>query len=66
MQDLIILSPYQVDLQNCLNTMYSFSIHKKTKIMIFQKRAKKTSDMEFHVGKQSRPLILYSNTRTCI
>ena len=39
---------------------------KAGKIMIFQKRAKKTSDMEFHIGKQSRPLILYTNTRTCI
>ena len=58
--DLIILSRSKVDLQNCLNTLYSFSTSwmldinsKKTKIMIFQKRAKKNSDLEFHIGKQN-------------
>ena len=63
--DLIILSRSKVRLQNCLNTLYSFSISwmldissKKTKIMIFQKRAKKNSDLEFHIGKQNIDIVL--------
>ena len=30
---------------------------KKTKIIIFQKRAKKTSDLEFHIGKQTIDIV---------
>ena len=30
---------------------------KKTKIMIFQKRAKKNSDLEFHIGKQNIDIV---------
>jgi len=30
---------------------------KKTKIMIFQKRAKKNSDLEFHIGKQNIEIV---------
>ena len=39
---------------------------KKTKIMIFQKRAKKNSDQEFHIGKQNIDIVLeytYLGTR---
>ena len=62
--DLIILSRSKVGLQNCLNTLYSFSSSwmldinsKKTKIMIFQKRAKKNSDLEFHIRKQNIDIV---------
>jgi len=30
---------------------------KKTKIMIFQKRAKKNFDLEFHIGKQNTDIV---------
>ena len=62
--DLIILSRSKVGLQNCLSTLYSFSSSwmldinsKKTKIMIFQKRAKKNSDLEFHIGKRNIDIV---------
>ena len=62
--DLIILSRSKVGLQNCLSTLYSFSSSwmldinsKKTKIMIFQKRAKKNFDLEFHIGKQNTDIV---------
>ena len=48
--DLIIISRSKIGLQNCLNTLSSFCNSwmldinsKKTKVMIFQKRAKKNS-----------------------
>lgn len=60
-------------LQNCLNTLLSFSSSymlevnsKKTKIMIFQKRAKKVTD-NFHTGKDVIVLVheyTYLGTRT--
>ena len=60
-------------LQNCLNTLSSFSSSwmmevnsKKTKIMIFQKRAKKLKD-NFHTGKDVIVLVheyTYLGTRT--
>ena len=44
--------------------LYSFSSSwmldinsKKTKIMIFQKRAKENSDLEFHIGKQNTDIV---------
>ena len=47
--DLIIISRSKIGLQNCLNTLSSFCNSwmldinsKKTKVMVFQKRAKKT------------------------
>ena len=58
--DLIILSRSKVGLQNCLNTLHSLSSSwmldisaKKTKIMIFQKRAKKNSEL----GKQNIDIV---------
>ena len=30
---------------------------KKTKIMIFQKRAKKNFNLEFHIGKQNTDIV---------
>ena len=50
--DLIIISRSKIGLQNCLNTLSSFCNSwmldinsKKTKVMIFQKRAKKNSKL---------------------
>ena len=70
--DLIILSRSKVGLQNCLNALYSFSSSwiainsKKTKNTIFQKRAKKNSELEFHIGKQTIDIVheyTYQGTR---
>ena len=59
--DLAILSRSKIGLQNCLNTLSSYcstwllSINpnlKKTKVMIFQKRAKKYVDSNFHIDNE--------------
>ena len=54
--DLVMLSRSKIGLQNCLNTpsfyrsTWMLSINpKKTKVMIFQKRAKKCIESYFHV-----------------
>ena len=58
--DLIILSRSKTGLQNCLNTLATYcntwmlSVNpKKTKIMVFQKRAKKCSEQTFYIGNQA-------------
>ena len=55
--DLIILSRSKIGLQNCLNALSSYcetwmlKINpKKTKIMIFQKRPRKSVDTNFKIG----------------
>ena len=64
----IISSRSKVGLQNSLNTLYSFSsswmldiiskkTEKKTKIMIFQERAKKNYDVEFHIGNHTNDVV---------
>ena len=62
--DLIIISRSKIGLQNCLNTLSSFynswmlDINsKKTKVMILQKRAKKNSNLEFHIGKETIDIV---------
>ena len=62
----IISSRSKVGLQNSLNTLYSFSsswmldiISKKTKIVIFQERAKKN----YVVGRYQHPLFSMENLR---
>ena len=57
--DLIILSRSKIGLQNCLNALSSYcetwmlKIHpKKTKIMIFQKRPRKSVDTNFKIGTE--------------
>ena len=58
--DLIILSRSKTELQNCLDKLSSFCTSswmikinpKKTKIMVFQKRARKNSDFHFLVDSQ--------------
>ena len=57
--DLVILSRSKIGLQDCLNTLSSYcrtwmlSINpKKTKVMIFQKRAKKCIESNFHIDNQ--------------
>ena len=80
--DLIIISRSKIGLQNCLHTLSSFCNSwmldvnsKKTRnVMIFQKRAKKNSNLEFHVGKETidivhepvspHPVILISHSNT--
>ena len=54
--DLIILSRSKTGLQNCLNTLSSYCKSwmlkinpKKTKVMIFQKRSKKSVDINFKI-----------------
>ena len=62
--DLIIISRSKLGLQNCLNTLSSFCNSwmldinsKKTKVMVFQKRAKKNSNLEFHIGKETIDIV---------
>ena len=62
--DLIIISRSKIGLQNCLNTLSSFCNSwmldinsKKTKVMIFQKRAKKNSNLEFHIGNETIDIV---------
>ena len=62
--DLIIISRSKIGLQNCFNTLSSFCNSwmidinsKKTKVMIFQKRAKKNSNLEFHIGKETIDIV---------
>ena len=62
--DLIITSRSKIGLQNCLNTLSSFCNSwmldinsKKTKVMIFQKRAKKNSNLEFHIGNETIDIV---------
>ena len=62
--DLLILSRSKIGLQNCLNSLFSFCNSwmldinsKKTKVMIFQKRAKKNSNLEFHIGKETIDIV---------
>ena len=57
--DLVILSRSKIGLQNCLNTLLSYfstwmlSINpKKNKAMIFQKRAKKSIEPNFHIDNE--------------
>ena len=59
--DLVILSRSKIGLQNCLNSLSSYcstwllSINpnlKKTEVMIFQKRAKKYIDSNFHIDNE--------------
>ena len=61
---LIIISRSKIGLQNCLNTLSSFCNSwmldinsKKTKVIIFQKRAKKNSNLGFHVGKETIDIV---------
>ena len=58
--DLVILSRSKTGLQNCLNALSlncdkcKLKINpKKTKIMIFQKRPKKSIDIKFNIGSES-------------
>ena len=58
--DLVILSRSKTGLQNCLNALslycdkWKLKINpKKTKIVIFQKRAKKYIDIKFNIGSES-------------
>ena len=57
--DLVILSRFKTGLQTCLNRLSSYcnswvlSINpKKTKVMIFQKRAKKCTESSFHIDNE--------------
>ena len=57
--DLIILSRSKTGLQNCLNTLSSYCKSwmlkinpKKTKVMIFQKRSKKSVDINFKIDTE--------------
>ena len=61
--DLIILSRSRIGLQNCLNTLSSYckswmlNINpKKTKVMVFQRRAKK-DDHKFHIGNENIDIV---------
>ena len=58
--DLVILSRSKIGLQNCLNMLSSYcnswmlSINpKKTKVMIFQKRAKRCTEYSFHIDNEN-------------
>ena len=58
--DLVVLSKSRTGLQTCLNKLSSYcnswmlSINtKKTKVMIFQKRAKKCTESVFNIDKQA-------------
>ena len=62
--DLIILSRSKLGLQNCLNVLSSYcetwmlKINpKKTKIMIFQKRLSKSTDINFNIGAKSVEIV---------
>ena len=65
--DIKILSRSKIGLQNCLDTLSSFCNSwmldinsKKTKVMIFQYiTSEESSNLEFHVGKET--LTLYLN-----
>ena len=57
--DLTISSRSKTGLQNCLNTLSLFCTswmlkinHKKTKIMVFQKRVWKCAEFRFFIGNQ--------------
>ena len=59
-----IISRSKIGLQSCLNTLSSFCNSwmldinsKKTKVMIFQKRAKKNSNLEFHIGIETIDIV---------
>ena len=62
--DLIILSRSKIGLQNCLNALSSYcetrmlKINpKKTKIMIFQKRPRKSVDTNFKIGTETIQIV---------
>ena len=62
--DLVILSRSKTGLQNCLDMLSSYcdswmlSINpKKTKILIFQKRAKKCTESSFHIDKETIEIV---------
>ena len=62
--DLVILSRLKAGLQNCLNALslycdkWKLKINsKKTKILIFQKRPKKSIDIKFNVGSESIEIV---------
>ena len=62
--DLVILSRSKTGLQNCLNALslycdkWKLKINpKKTKIMIFQKRPKKSIDINFNIGSESIEIV---------
>ena len=62
--DLIILSRSKLGLQICLNVLSSYcetwmlKINpKKTKIMIFQKRPRKSTDINFNIGTESIEIV---------
>ncbi len=62
--DWIILSGSKVRLQNCLNVLSSYcetwmlKINlKKTKIMIFKKRPRKSIDINFNIGTESNEIV---------
>ena len=62
--DLIILSRSKLGLQNCLNVLSSYcetwmlKINpKKTKIMIFQKHPRKSTDINFNIGTESIEIV---------
>ena len=65
--DLVILSRSKNGLQSCLNALslycdkWKLQINpKKTKIIIFQKRPKKSIDIKFNIGSESIEIVLYS------
>ena len=65
--DLVILSRSKNGLQSCLNGLslycdkWKLQINpKKTKIIIFQKRPKKSIDIKFNIGSESIEIVLYS------
>ena len=62
--DLVFLSRSKTGLQNCLNALslycdkWKLKINpKKTKIMIFQKRPKKSIDIKFNIGSESIEIV---------
>ena len=62
--DLVILSRSKTGLQNCLNALslycdkWKLKINpKKTEIMIFQKRPKKSIDIKFNIGSESIEIV---------
>ena len=62
--DLVILSRSKTALQNCLNALslycdkWRLKINlKKTKIIIFQKRPKKSIDIKFNIGSESIKIV---------
>ena len=62
--DLIILSRSKTGLQNCLQALFSYCHSwmldinvKKTKVMIFQKRARKSNNCKFSIGTDNIEIV---------